>query len=41
MSVAIQRTEKELVIRLPLTSLPEDIEAALSYFRYIELGQKN
>lgn len=41
MIVDVQRTEDAILIKLPLSALPDDIESVLTYFRYIELGSKS
>lgn len=41
MGIDIQRTDEAVVIKLPATSLPEDIEVALSYLRYLQIGAKS
>lgn len=41
MKIDIQRTDENVIIKLPTNSLPEDIEVALSYLRYLQLGAKS
>ena len=41
MSIDVERTSDEIIIRLPLDSLPDDVQDVLDYFRYIELGKSN
>lgn len=41
MGFDIERTENQVIIKMPLSSLPEDIEDVLNYFRYIQLGKSN
>ncbi|MGB3548328.1 MAG: hypothetical protein WBA17_15250 [Saprospiraceae bacterium] len=41
MSYTIERTESEILIKLPLTTMPQDIQGILNYLRYMEIGRKN
>ncbi len=41
MDINIRRTEESVIIKLPSTSLPEDIEVALNYLRYLQIGAKS
>lgn len=38
MNYTIEKTEKEIVIKLPLNTTPKTIQGILNYFRYLELG---
>ena len=41
MKIDVQNTENEIVIKLPKSTLPEDIDTVLVYLRYIQLGAKS
>lgn len=41
MKIDIQRTDEAVIIKLPTNSLPGDIEVALGYLRYLQLGAKS
>ena len=41
MTYAVEKTDKEILIRLPLDTTPKEIQGILNYFRYLELGLKN
>jgi len=39
MTYTIERTDKEILIKLPLDTTPKAIQGVLNYFRYLELGK--
>ena len=39
MRYTIDRTDKEILIRLPLDSTPEAVQEALDYLRYLDIAQ--
>lgn len=39
MAYTIERTNKEILIRLPLDTSPKEIQGLMNYFRYLELGR--
>ena len=41
MNVAVERTEKEILIKLPLNTEVSDIQQILNYFEYINLASKS
>lgn len=41
MAYTIERTNKEILIRLPLDTSPKEIQGVLNYFRYLELGKNS
>ena len=41
MTYHIERTEKEILIRLPIASTPKQVQNALNFLRYLELGEGN
>ena len=41
MRYTIDRTEKEILIRLPLDSTPEAVQRALDFIRYVDLGRES
>ena len=40
MNVTVERTEKEILIKLPLNAEVSDIQQILNYFEYINLASK-
>ncbi|MFK7949927.1 MAG: hypothetical protein AB8G11_20220 [Saprospiraceae bacterium] len=41
MNVTVERTEKEILIKLPLTTKISDIQQIMNYFEYINLVNKS
>ena len=41
MSYMIDRTEDEILIRLPISTTPKSVQNALNFLSYVELGQSN
>lgn len=41
MGFTIDRTEDEILIRLPISSTPKAVQNALNFIRYVELGSKS
>lgn len=39
MSYTIDRTEDEILIRLPISSTPLQVQNALNFLKYVELGK--
>lgn len=39
MSYIVERTNKEILIRLPLDTSAKEIQGLMNYFRYLELGR--
>lgn len=40
-AVTIERTDEAIVIKLPLSKSPAEIQHMLNYFRYVEIGMKS
>lgn len=41
MSYTIDRTENEILIKLPISSTPKAVQNVLNFLRYLELGQNS
>ncbi len=41
MTYTIERTDKEILIKLPIGSTPKQVQNMLNLLRYLELGQTN
>jgi hypothetical protein len=41
MAVTVERTEKEILIKLPLNTEVSDIQRILNYFEYIDLVEES
>jgi hypothetical protein len=41
MNVTVERTEKEILIKLPLNTKVSDIQRILNYFEYIKIASKS
>jgi len=41
MTYTIERTDKEILIKIPLGSTPKQVQNMLNLFRYLELRQGN
>lgn len=41
MIYTIERTEEDIIIRLPIESTPKQVQNALNYMKYVELGMNS
>jgi hypothetical protein len=41
MGYTIDRTETEILIRLPISSTPKAVQNVLNFIKYVELGSKS
>lgn len=41
MNITVERTDKEILIKLPLTTAVSDIQQILNYFEYVNLANKS
>lgn len=41
MTYTIERTDSEILIKLPIGSTPKQVQNMLNFLRYFELGQSN
>jgi len=41
MTYTIERTDKDILIKLPIGSTPKQVQSMLNLLRYLELGQSN
>lgn len=41
MNYTIEQSDQEIMIRLPMTTPPKQLQDMLNYFRYVALGENN